>query len=125
MRKEELNNFKNKLKQKKEELEKMLKEIAQKEDLTPGEWKAKFPYFGERSPNQDESVDEVEEYSQNLVIENRLDFKLLDVKRALEKIKTGRYGICEKCGSEISKKRLEILPETKYCTKCTLELNKE
>jgi len=124
MQQKEIEKFKQKLEENKKELEKMLKEIAKKEDITPGEWKTKFPDFGEHTPSLDESVDEVEEYSQNLVIENRLDFKLLDIKRALEKIKRGRYGICEKCGSEISIERLNIIPETKYCTKCALKLNK-
>ena len=36
----------------------------------------------------------------------------------LEKIKKGKYGICEKCGKEIPLERLEVSPEARFCLKC-------
>jgi len=37
---------------------------------------------------------------------------------ALEKIKKGKYGVCESCGKKISQKRLKISPEARLCLKC-------
>src|SRR3989344_643904 len=44
-----------------------------------------------------------------------LRLRLKDIDLALEKIKKGRYGYCEKCGKDISPARLKILPEARFC----------
>jgi len=44
--------------------------------------------------------------------------QLLDINLALEKIKKGTYGKCEKCGKQISIQRLKAYPEAKYCREC-------
>jgi len=36
----------------------------------------------------------------------------------LEKIKKGKYGICEKCGKKIPEERLKAFPEARFCMKC-------
>ncbi|MBI3988431.1 MAG: TraR/DksA family transcriptional regulator [candidate division NC10 bacterium] len=46
---------------------------------------------------------------------------LRQVDEALEKIKGGSYGLCEKCGEEIHERRLEALPFAKYCISCQEE----
>lgn len=46
---------------------------------------------------------------------------LRQVDAALEKIREGTYGICEKCGEGISEKRLEALPFARYCIACQEE----
>ncbi len=43
---------------------------------------------------------------------------LEEVERALQKIETGEYGICEDCGKPISAKRLKALPWAKFCIEC-------
>jgi DnaK suppressor protein len=43
---------------------------------------------------------------------------LLKIDEALRKLSEGTYGICEECGEEISKARLQILPFAIYCTDC-------
>ncbi|MCD6270378.1 TraR/DksA C4-type zinc finger protein [bacterium] len=40
------------------------------------------------------------------------------VNLALKKIKEARYGICEKCGKLISKERLIVYPQARYCKEC-------
>ena len=40
------------------------------------------------------------------------------IGKALTKIETGEFGLCEECGEEISLKRLEARPETTLCIKC-------
>lgn len=39
---------------------------------------------------------------------------------ALERIVSGDYGICAKCGDDISTERLDVLPYTPLCAKCAI-----
>lgn len=43
---------------------------------------------------------------------------LADVDRALEKIATGTYGLCDRCGAAIPFPRLTALPATSHCVEC-------
>lgn len=40
------------------------------------------------------------------------------IKKALERIENGTFGICETCGEEISVKRLKARPVTSQCIEC-------
>ena len=40
------------------------------------------------------------------------------IRAALQRIRDGRYGICGRCGEEISQERLETLPDTPLCRNC-------
>ncbi|MDH3359523.1 MAG: RNA polymerase-binding protein DksA [Desulfobulbaceae bacterium] len=40
------------------------------------------------------------------------------IKAAIERIEEGAYGICDECGDEISKSRLEARPVTTLCINC-------
>jgi DnaK suppressor protein len=51
-----------------------------------------------------------EERSRLISVVRALRSNLLDVERALAKMEAGTYGICERCGHEISQERLEALP---------------
>ncbi len=44
---------------------------------------------------------------------------LRSIDRALERLEQGTYGICEICNAEIEEERLEILPWTNLCAKCS------
>lgn len=44
--------------------------------------------------------------------------ELLAIERALSKMATGSFGICEDCGEEIPSKRLLVLPEARLCAHC-------
>lgn len=41
-----------------------------------------------------------------------------DIEDAFYRIKNGTYGICENCSDAILLKRLEALPEARYCIDC-------
>ena len=43
---------------------------------------------------------------------------------ALQKIEQGSFGLCERCGEKISKKRLEAVPYARYCINCKAEMEK-
>jgi DnaK suppressor protein len=47
--------------------------------------------------------------------ENRLMKK---ISRALKKLDEGNFGVCEKCGREISEERLKVRPVAVLCIKC-------
>nr|MBC7245532.1 TraR/DksA C4-type zinc finger protein [Chloroflexota bacterium] len=45
--------------------------------------------------------------------------KLSEIERALRRLMCGNYGICERCGVPIDPARLEAIPETTLCYKCS------
>jgi DnaK suppressor protein len=49
---------------------------------------------------------------------NKLQGTLADVKRALAKLEERNYGLCDKCGADISPERLDILPWAVLCVAC-------
>ncbi len=101
----------------KKEIERMLEGFARKNKDVKGDWDTKFPDFSAKGA-LDEEADEVEEYTSLLPIEKTLEVKLQNIEDALEKIKKGKYGICELCGKKIGEKRLQFIPETKNCNNC-------
>lgn len=105
------------LKDKKAEIEKELSTFAKKDPKFKGDYDTRFPDFG-LAQSVDENALEVAAYESALPIEYALELKLQDTNQALEKIKKGRYGFCQKCKKEIDIKRLKIFPEAKTCTKC-------
>ena len=58
---------------------------------------------------------EMFEREKDLSILERVEAELADVERALRRVEEGTYGLCEACGREIAKARLEIKPEARFC----------
>jgi DnaK suppressor protein len=54
-------------------------------------------------------------------IKRELDRQIVSIKKALSRIKIGKYGICEKCGNMIDTDRLMIKPDATLCVKCEKE----
>ncbi len=44
--------------------------------------------------------------------------QILAIEDALRRIKSGEYGTCLECGTEIGKKRLSAVPWAQFCLKC-------
>lgn len=44
--------------------------------------------------------------------------EISDIKLALHRIETGKYGLCVSCGGPISRERLMNLPWTSNCVHC-------
>ena len=61
----------------------------------------------------------------NLILSDRDREKLLAIEEALERIRSGTYGICDMCEEEIATERLEALPFTRLCVTCQSDLEKE
>ncbi len=119
MEKEEIEKLKAILKERKEKIERELREFA-KEGKTPGDWETKFPYYDGDSGSSrlEREADEVEEYENLLALEHSLETKLKEIELALKKMEEGNYGICEKCKKEIEIERLKVFPEARFCQKC-------
>jgi RNA polymerase-binding protein DksA len=116
MEKDKLEIFKKRLEERKAKLEEELLSIAKKDPLVKGDYDANFPDFGTQS--SDEEAFEVASYESNLSMEQAMEIKLAEIKAALERIEKGTYGQCENCNEEINEKRLEAMPEAKFCLKC-------
>ena len=74
--------------------------------------------YGSDVDSGDEESDEAEEMSSNIPISGILEERLKGIDRALEKMEAGTYGVCEKCGKEISMEVLDADPESALCKAC-------
>jgi RNA polymerase-binding transcription factor DksA len=43
------------------------------------------------------------------------------IRAAMDRIKAGTYGTCVKCGQPIEEDRLDLLPQTPFCSECAAE----
>jgi len=66
------------------------------------------------------SLEEVE-MEEGLI--ERYEDRLRAIDDALNRLKRGRYGICEKCKQEISIERLKAMPLDVYCVDCQKRRN--
>ncbi|KNZ70153.1 TraR/DksA family transcriptional regulator [Thermincola ferriacetica] len=62
--------------------------------------------------------DELFERSKDIALREVTRIQLDQVEDALERIREGTYGRCERCGKEIPRERLEAMPTTTYCIEC-------
>lgn len=51
-------------------------------------------------------------------IKQELDKRMIQVRKALSRVKIGAYGICESCGKMIDTDRLMVYPESTVCVEC-------
>ncbi|HJQ76823.1 MAG TPA: TraR/DksA C4-type zinc finger protein [Acidimicrobiia bacterium] len=58
------------------------------------------------------------EYAKELSIEQNTADLLSKVNRALHRVETETYGICESCGNAIPVERLDVLPYSTLCVEC-------
>lgn len=117
--KKTIDEFKERLVEQRISVEKELATFSLRDKNIKGNWNAKYPRL-DKNENVDleEEADEVEEYVIRLPIEHSMEKRLEDINKALEKIKKGTYGICEKCKKQIPLKRLKIYPEASLCLDC-------
>lgn len=87
---------------------------------------------GELGESQGASIEELSTYDnhpadigsetfergKDLALRGNLSDRLQKIDRALERLRDGRYGICEACGGPIGRARLEAVPEATLCIAC-------
>jgi DnaK suppressor protein len=69
---------------------------------------------------EDEAAVAVQSYTTDILIANlERDIRsLAEIELALRRIDTGKFGICESCGEDISEVRLKALPWARLCLRC-------
>ena len=50
--------------------------------------------------------------------------RVRDIDAALERMDKGVYGLCMRCEEEISARRMEVRPFSRYCVDCKAEVEK-
>ncbi len=115
MDKTTLKTLEEKLLEEKAKLEIELGGFATRNPQNTDDFNADFPQLGEK---EDENASEVAEYSKDLTVERTLESSLRDVKKALERLHEGTYGICKYCGKPIDNKRLMARPTSTSCIDC-------
>ena len=58
----------------------------------------------------------------SLRIRDRESKLIRKIRKALENIETGEFGICENCGRDIAIQRLKVRPVTTLCIKCKTKM---
>lgn len=109
MTKEKISAYEKKLREQKEKLMTEVKKYSEAED------------FGNDTDHLEEEADESESYANRMSIASALKSRVNEIDMALNKIIMGTYGICAKCGGEISEKVLEAAPESELCADCKKE----
>lgn len=74
-------------------------------------------------PATKDAEDWASEHEEDEVLEGLGQAGLIEIpkiKAALDRIEAGVYGICQKCGNDITDDRLNILPQTPFCRTCAV-----
>jgi RNA polymerase-binding transcription factor DksA len=72
----------------------------------------------------DTEADEQFGHARTSAISRELGKGIIQVRKALTRIKVGKYGICEECGQMIDTDRLMIYPEATLCAKDAAKMEK-
>lgn len=117
--KETIDQIKNDLIARKEQIKTALLEVSKQDNHDADSLGAKFPEYGYKP---DENAQEITDYSTSLMTEKVLEKTLEDIDGALKRIENGTYGVCKYCHKPISAKRLMARPVASACIACKTEL---
>lgn len=80
------------------------------------------PFTDEDRASNNAALDiEAEEqfgHAMTSAVRSQLTRRIIQTRRALARIRIGKYGICEVCGNMIDTDRLMVYPEATRCIKC-------
>lgn len=113
--KEFLEQVKQILLQEKTRLEAELGKFTKKNPHISDEYDATFQEYGNKD---DENALEVAQYITDKPLEETLEKELRDVKKSLERLEKGSYGVCKYCEKPIDEKRLLARPTSSACIEC-------
>ena len=118
MNDEKISAFKHRLDKELAEIEKELKTVGVQNPENSNDWEAKEVALDVmNSPaDENEAADKQEEYGSNRAINDTLEIRYNNIKRALEKVEDGTFGTCEICHAPIEEERLEANPAARTCT---------
>jgi RNA polymerase-binding transcription factor DksA len=114
MNNEKTGHFKKRLTDELHKLEGELKGLGWQNPET-GDWEATGGDIDGSATESDELADRQEEYGENRAEIEEIEIHWRNVKRALQKIEEGTFGICEISGDDIEEDRLEVNPSARTC----------
>ena len=94
------------------------KKVIEKEDP----FKDTSRVYDNASPDTDAA--EQFGHARTSAIKEQLERKVVQTKKALKRIKIGKYGHCEDCDNIIDTDRLMVYPEATLCAKCQAKREK-
>ncbi len=112
-----LKHFKKLLEKETEVLEGELSNLGIRNPKNPADWEVTAIKSDRDRADETEVADDLETLESNNAVMNQLEIRLREVNNALEKIKNGKYGVCEIGGEEIESDRLGANPAAKTCKK--------
>lgn len=115
MSKLDIEKYKERLLKEQQQLEEDLSLVGRINPSDPEDWEAVADDLNVLPSDVNELADVIEEFEENTAILKQLEIRLEDVKRSLEKIEDGTYGICEVGDEAINPKRLEVNPAARTC----------
>lgn len=98
-------------------IEETLSSLGTKNPKNPNDWEPAYPDLNVDSSDKNDMADEVEEFDNALGVNTMLEEKYREIVSALERIKRGTYGKCEKGGEMIDIERLRANPAARTCVK--------
>lgn len=111
-----LQTIKRYLLKKRSEVEQNLKEVELDDPATT-------PSLAESSePGTDSWI--ADSHGRIMALKEQLKRLATSIKSALNKIRSGTYGRCERCGKSIEAKRLLAMPTATLCLACSQKLKK-
>ena len=109
-------------------VEKYLKDEEKRLKVTKKELKDVDPFvIGNRDDDNSVDADVAENVQHDRAYAMRLSVSksLVAVRKALTRIKLGKYGICLGCGKMIDTDRLAVTPTAEYCLECAKKAEKK
>jgi RNA polymerase-binding transcription factor DksA len=98
-----------------EKLKNDLQELGVQNPEVKSDWVERADDLETTSADLNDVADRTEEYDERRATLATLESRYNDVRRALQKIKDGKYGICEVAGEPIEEDRLEANPSARTC----------
>ncbi|MBU1117379.1 TraR/DksA C4-type zinc finger protein [Patescibacteria group bacterium] len=98
-------------------LEKRLLELKHSEKKL----KASDPFSDLDRTGNNSLEEDLDEQIGHFEVEVKASFikkQIVQIRKALTRLKIGRYGTCEKCGKMINTDRLAVRPEATICVNC-------
>ena len=97
------------------------------EQIQKLEWRKKAlekedPFSDDSRLNDNAALDsdaaEQAGHSRVSAVQRQIDRQIVQLRKALTKVKIGTYGLCENCGEVIDTDRLMVYPEATFCVNC-------
>lgn|SRR5574343_548291 len=115
MNKNDIKQFKDRLMKEKVVLEEELESLGKPNSRNPEDWSATSGTIETDSADDNEVADKFEELEENETILSQIEPQYHEVRSALERIESGKYGLCEVCNNEIEVERLDANPSARTC----------